>query len=162
MCSVQQQKCCHVPTSLFKSAEGRLGMSDVTLLSGISGLSFDSHFLPPLWFFCLVLLLFLTCHFSANGPFSCLFSQKTQTFFVRLFCMALFFLLMVHSPACFPRKLEHFLLGFFVWLLSSSQMIVGRWYVQLAAIWPWYLLLSFYIVLYLIISVHSILIIMFL
>ena len=37
-------------------------------LSGISGLSFDSLFLSPLSFFCLV--LFLSCHFSANGPFS--------------------------------------------------------------------------------------------
>ena len=27
-------------------------------------------------FFCLVLLLFLSCHFSANGPFSWLFSWK--------------------------------------------------------------------------------------
>ena len=35
------------------------------LLSWISGLSFDSPFLS-LVFFCLVLLLFLSCHFSAN------------------------------------------------------------------------------------------------
>ena len=42
-------------------------------LSGISGLSFDSPFLSSLLFFCLVLLLFLSCHFSTNGPFSCLF-----------------------------------------------------------------------------------------
>ena len=33
--------------------KGRLGMSDVTLLSGISGLSFDSPFLSPLLFFVL-------------------------------------------------------------------------------------------------------------
>ena len=45
-------------------------MSDVTLLSGISGLSFDSPFLSPLVFFCLVPLLFLSCNFSVNGPFS--------------------------------------------------------------------------------------------
>ena len=51
--------------------ERRLGMSDVILLSEISGPSFDSPFLYPLLFvFCLVLLLFLSCHFSANGPFS--------------------------------------------------------------------------------------------
>ena len=31
--------------------EGRPGMSDVSLLSGISGLSFDSSFLSPLMFF---------------------------------------------------------------------------------------------------------------
>ena len=69
-------------------------MSDVALLSGISGLSFDSPFLSPLlfFFFCLVLLLFLSCHFSANCPFSRLFFQKTLKYFslrVRLFCMAL-------------------------------------------------------------------------
>ncbi len=45
------------------SPEGKLGMSDVSLLSGISGLSF--------WdllscFYCLVLLLFLFCHFLSS------------------------------------------------------------------------------------------------
>ena len=45
-------------------------------LSGISGLSFYSPFFSPHSFFCLVLLLFLSCHFSANGPFSWLFSRK--------------------------------------------------------------------------------------
>ena len=59
-------------------------------------------------FFCLVLLLFLSCHFSANGPFSRLF---------------------------FSRKLSNTFrsgLGLFVWhLLSSCEMIVGRWYVSL-------------------------------
>ena len=60
-------------------------MSDVLLVSGISGLSFDSSFLSPLLFFsfCLVLLLFLSCH-----------------------C----FLLMVHSPDFFPRKLSNIFL----------------------------------------------------
>ena len=38
--------------------EGRPGMSDVSPLSGISGLSFDSTLLSPLLFFCLVLLPF--------------------------------------------------------------------------------------------------------
>ena len=52
-------------------------------MSGISGLSFDSPFLSPLLFFCLVLLLFLSCHFSANGPFSWLFPpENSQIFFV--------------------------------------------------------------------------------
>ena len=36
------------------------GMSDVSTLSGISGLSFDSPFLSPLLLFCLLLLLFLS------------------------------------------------------------------------------------------------------
>ena len=46
------------------------GMSDVSSLPGISGLSFDSPFSSPLSFFCLVLLLFLSSHFSSNGPLS--------------------------------------------------------------------------------------------
>ena len=45
-------------------------MSDVNPLSGISGLPSDSPFLLPVLFFCLVLLLFLPCYFSANGPIS--------------------------------------------------------------------------------------------
>ena len=61
----------------------------------------------------LLLLLFLSCHFSANGPFAWLFSRKLSNSFRQG-------------------------LGFFVWLLWSSwEMIVGRWYVQLAAIWHW-------------------------
>ena len=63
-------------------------------LSGISGLLFDSAFLSPLLFFCLVLLLFLSCHFSAYGLVSgFFFPQKTLKYFyyiqVRLFRMAL-------------------------------------------------------------------------
>ena len=53
----------------------RPGMSDVTLMSGISGLSFDSPFLSPLLFF-------------LPSPF---FS----------FCLVIF-CLMVHSPDFFP------------------------------------------------------------
>ena len=57
----------------------------------------DVWCLPPVWnlraviwfpfpischvFFCLVLLLFLPCHFSANGPFSWLFSRKLSNIF---------------------------------------------------------------------------------
>ena len=68
-------------------------MSDVTLLSGISGLSFDSPFLSPLFFsaksscsFCLVIFL-LMVHSSG------FFSRKLKYFSlrVRLFCMAFFF-----------------------------------------------------------------------
>ena len=61
--------------------EGRLGMSDVSLLSGISGLSFDSPFLSPHFFFCLGFLPFLSCHFSANDLFSWVFFQKTLKYF---------------------------------------------------------------------------------
>ena len=39
----------------WNNPEGRPGMSDVSPLSGISGLSFDSTLLSPLLFFCLVL-----------------------------------------------------------------------------------------------------------
>ena len=49
--------------------EGRPGMSDVSPLFGISGLSFDSTLLSPLLFFCLVLLPFLSNRFLPAGPF---------------------------------------------------------------------------------------------
>ena len=62
---------------LLQSPEGRPGMSDVSLLSGISGLSFDSPFLSPLLFF------------SALSFCS--------------FCLVIF-LLMVHSPDFFPEN----------------------------------------------------------
>ena len=86
------------------SPEGRPGLSDVYLLSGISGLSFESAFLSPLLiFFSFFLFLFLSsllvlyvCHFSANGLVFCFvwsffFSRKLKYFSlrVRLFCMAL-------------------------------------------------------------------------
>ena len=77
------------------SPEGRLGMSDVSPLSGIPGLSFDSTLLSPLLFFCLVLLPFLSDLFLPAGPFFWTFSRK----FFNIF-----------------RKE----IGFFVWLLFSS------------------------------------------
>ena len=49
--------------------EGRPGMSDVSPLSEISGLSFESTLLSPLLFFCLVLLPFLSDLFLPAGPF---------------------------------------------------------------------------------------------
>ena len=54
---------------LLLAPEGRPGMSDVSPLSGISGLSFDSTLLSPLFFFCLVLLPFLSYLFLPAGPF---------------------------------------------------------------------------------------------
>ena len=57
--------------------EGRPGMSDVSPLSGISGLSFGSTLLSPLLFFWLVQLLFLSY---------------------------LFFCLLIHSPEVFPEN----------------------------------------------------------
>ena len=64
-------------SSRLPNAEGRPGVSDVSLLSGISGLSFDSPFLSPLLFF-------------LPSP-SC------------SFCLVIF-LLMVHSPDFFPEN----------------------------------------------------------
>ena len=73
------------------SPEGKLGMSDVSLLSGISGLSF--------WdllscFYCLVLLLFLFYFIfllMVHSPAFFFFSENLKYFSlrVRLFCMAL-------------------------------------------------------------------------
>ena len=45
--------------SLMSSLQRRQGMYDVSPLSGISGLSFDSTLLSNLLFFCLVMLPFL-------------------------------------------------------------------------------------------------------
>ena len=58
-----------VASRCYMTPEGRPGMSDVSPLSGISGLSFDSTLLSPLLFFCLVLLPFLSCRFLPAGPF---------------------------------------------------------------------------------------------
>ena len=70
-------------------------MSDVSPMSGISGLSFDYTLLSPLLFFCLVLLCFLSDLFLPAGPFSELLSRK----FFNMF---------------------RYEIGFFVWLLLSS------------------------------------------
>ena len=88
-------------------------------------------FLSPLSFFCLVLsAFFLSCHFSANGPFSWPFSEKFWNIFIlflriRLFCMAL-----------------------------VEQLGDGSWCMRLAAIWHLYLPLCIYIY-FIIVSVHS-------
>ena len=76
---------------LFISPEGRPGMSDVSPLSGISGLSFDSTLLSPLLCFCLVLLPCLSDLFLPAGPFFLNFFQKILQYFSlrdRLFRMA--------------------------------------------------------------------------
>ena len=74
--------------------------------SRISGLSFDSPIPISVLFFCLVLLLFPSCYFSAKGPFS-FFSQKKPTFFVR---SKAFFLLLFCLFVCL----------FFVWLFAEQ------------------------------------------
>ena len=71
--------CCPLPPP-----QGRPEMSDVFPLSGISGLSFDSTLLSPLFFFCLVLLLFLSYSFS--GYWSILlhfFPENSSIFFIK-------------------------------------------------------------------------------
>ena len=63
---------------------GRPGMSDVSVLSQISGLSFGSILLSPLLFCLLLLLLLSSLFFSANGPFSQpLFQESSAWFFVK-------------------------------------------------------------------------------
>ena len=69
--------------------------------SRISGLSFDSTFLSLLLFLCLIQLSFLSCIFSANGPFSDFFSSRNffnsftlrNIFFVILFCFLVWLLI---------------------------------------------------------------------
>ena len=67
-------------------------MSDVSPLSGISVLSFDSTLLSPLLFFCQVLVLFLSYSFSTCWPILLtFFVQKILQYFSlrdRLFGMA--------------------------------------------------------------------------
>ena len=48
---------------------------------GIPGLSFDRTVLFPILPFCLILLLTLSSHCSANGPFSDFFSTNSPNFF---------------------------------------------------------------------------------
>ena len=72
------------PCSALPSAPtGRPGMSDVSHLSGISGLSFDSTLLSPVLFFCLVLLPFLSYLFLPAGLSSKLFPENSSIFFIK-------------------------------------------------------------------------------
>ena len=66
-------------------------MSDVSPLSGISGLSFDSALLSPLLFFLPSPVTLSLLSFSACWPFLLNFFQKILQYFSlrdRLFCMA--------------------------------------------------------------------------
>ena len=66
------------------SPEGIPGMLDTCLLSGISGLSFDSILLSPLLSFCLVLLPFLSyLFFCLLALSSKLFPENSSIFFVK-------------------------------------------------------------------------------
>ena len=64
------------PPTLSFAPEGRPGMSDVSPLSAISGLSFDFTLLSPLLFSCLALLLFLSYLFLPASPFFWFFSPR--------------------------------------------------------------------------------------
>ena len=73
-------------TELLLGPEEKPGVSDFCLMSGtVTDLrqSFDSLFVSVLSFFCLVLLLFTSCHFSANGPFSYFFKKGLKHFSLR-------------------------------------------------------------------------------
>ena len=88
--------------------EWRPGMSDVTLLSGISGLSFDSHFLSSLPIFCIAFSL-------------CLVVVVPTTY----------------SPDFFSKKQSRHLLllrdiRFCLYLRADLLGDDCRWYVQLA------------------------------
>ena len=130
-----------------KKGQGYL-MSPWPPLSGISGLSFDSPFLSPLFFsffffffffLCLVLLHSLSGHFSANGPFSWLFyPEDSLTLFskrVRLFDIVLvgqlgddslcvIFAGCCHMALVFGHPCIYRILTFFLLLLSIKKI----WY----------------------------------
>ena len=69
--------------SIYCPPEGRLGMSDVSPLSGVLSLSFDSTLLSPLLFYCLVLLLFLSYLFCLLVHSSELFPENSSIFCVK-------------------------------------------------------------------------------
>ena len=97
----------------------KLGMSDVPPVWNLRTVFWFPFPVSSLVFFCLVLLPFLSCHFSANGPFSWFFSPQ--------------------------KLLKHF--SFRVGLFSMAlveQLGDDSWYVQLAAMWHWYLPLCNY------------------
>ena len=58
-------------------------MSDVSPLSGISGLSFDSTFISPLLFFCLSCYPFCFIFFCLLALSSELFLENSSIFFVK-------------------------------------------------------------------------------
>ena len=94
--------------------EWRPGMSNVTLLCGISGFSFYSHFLSSLPLFCIVFIL----------------------------CLVVVVLTTYSSDFFSGKKSRHLLLRDSRFCLYLRADLLGddcRWYVQLAAMWHWYL-----------------------
>ena len=83
----QKVEWCHFWLTFFMwsvlTPEWRLGVSDVSPISGISRLSLGSTLLSPLLFFCLVLFLFLSFFLPAD-PFSgSFFPENSLIFFVK-------------------------------------------------------------------------------
>ena len=77
---------------MLSQSNGQTVPQSVSPLFGISELSFDSALLSPLLFFCLLLLLFLCCLFSAYWPILLTYFQKFFQYFSlrdRLFGTAL-------------------------------------------------------------------------
>ena len=108
---------CHFPLP-----KGRPGMSDVSILSGISGLSTDSSLPSPVLMFCLLPLLF----------------WSSLSFFFFLFFFLLPKALMAHSPVFFQKNLQYFAMRhrlLDILLFSGYEMIVGQCYLQYAAIY---------------------------
>ena len=102
-----------------------------------SWLSFDSPFLSP-FFFCPV-LFFVSCDFSANGPFSCLFFLFVSCDFSANGPFSWLFSFFLQNSQIFLLRLRPF------YMALVKQLRDGRWYVQLAAIWHWYLPLCIYV-----------------
>ena len=150
-------------------------MSDVSLLSGISGLFLDSPFLSPFLFFCLAMLLFLSCHFV------CLLMVHSLNISLSLSLSLLFWgggflpegwmkkcTVLIPLPSLIKKIVHSFVLSLFISLSLQNffffkerkkklgifcmalVMGVDRDYVLLAAMWHWYLPLCIVVV-----SVHS-------
>ena len=79
--------------------EGRAGISDVSPLFGISGLSIDSMLPPALLLFGLVLLL-TSSKFTAFGPVPCLLSRNFVLFSFFLFFLEIIFYCMALEFRC--------------------------------------------------------------
>ena len=112
-------------SSAKSTPEGRPGMSDVSPLSEVSGLLFDSTSLSPLLFFCLVLLLFLSYFFCLLVRSSEPFPENSSIFFVKIMC-----------GSC---------------LAARRSKLVGGMCSKLP--WHWYLLLFIYIYFLLLLSI---------
>ena len=105
----------------------------VSPLSGISWLSltFDSSFPSPLLLFSLVLMLFLSCHFAANGPFPWLFFFLQKMLYIfRLFlygsCWAAKTLYLVGGMCSllpYGTGICHYTFILFIWLFLSIPFI---------------------------------------